>query len=496
MLSNPSQTLTALTIAGSDSSGGAGIQADLATFANFNVHGLSVITALTAQNPLGVHRVSPSSIEQITAELNAVELLNPAAIKIGMLANEEILKTVNSWLDQQSVPVICDPVMSATSGGSLLDNNGIADFKNLLNNITLLTPNIREAAILTGTNIATVEDIQLAADNLLAMGAGAVLITGGHFLEESDICLDYFKNAEQPYWLRGKRIATANNHGTGCTLSSAIAAALAHGYELIDAVVLGKMAVSQGLSQAQSIGDFTGAVAHPGGTCGIEFLPEILPANAHPLEYKTPAFSRCTTEPLGVYPVVDSAEWVEKCLAEGVPTVQLRVKDLPEDTLRELVKQSVAAQNKYGGQLFINDYWQLAIEYGAYGVHLGQEDLDTADIHQIANAGLRLGISNHAWYEIARAHAIKPSYMAIGPIYSTPTKVMRFAPQGLEQLQEWVGLLKPEYPMTAIGGINLERAPAVAKSGVGSIAVVRAITEAADYKAAIIELNNSLQVKL
>ncbi len=121
-------------------------------------------------------------------------------------------------------------------------------------------------------------------------------------------------------------------------------------------------------------------------------------------------------------------------------------------------------------------------------MHLGQEDLGTADIEAIAKAGLRLGVSTHSWYEIARAHAVRPSYIAIGPIYDTTTKAMKFGPQGLEQLTEWVNLLKAEYPLTAIGGINLERAPSVLASGVESCAMVTAITLSEDVEGTVSEL--------
>jgi hydroxymethylpyrimidine kinase/phosphomethylpyrimidine kinase/thiamine-phosphate diphosphorylase len=149
------------------------------------------------------------------------------------------------------------------------------------------------------------------------------------------------------------------------------------------------------------------------------------------------------------------------------------------------IQRSVALSRRFGARLFINDYWQLAIRHGAYGVHLGQEDLDTADIDAIRAAGLRLGVSNHSYYEIARAHGIKPSYMALGPIFPTTTKVMKFSDQGLAQLCEWANLLKDVYTLTAIGGINRERAPAVLDTGVGSCAMVTAITLAKDVDAEV-----------
>ena len=145
-----------------------------------------------------------------------------------------------------------------------------------------------------------------------------------------------------------------------------------------------------------------------------------------------------------------------------------------------------------GTRLFVNDHWQEAIRTGAYGVHLGQEDLETADLAAIAHAGIRLGVSTHSYFELARAHAVRPSYVAIGPIWATTTKPMKFAPQGIGRLRRWVGLLASLYPLTAIGGVSTERVPAVMATGVGSVAVVRAITEASDPKAAVARLRAAM----
>ena len=142
----------------------------------------------------------------------------------------------------------------------------------------------------------------------------------------------------------------------------------------------------------------------------------------------------------------------------------------------------------------MNDFWREAIDARAYGVHLGQEDLTDADLPAIAGAGIRLGVSTHSYYEIARAHAVAPSYLAIGPIYATTTKPMKFAPQGIDRLGRWVDLLKPRYPLTAIGGIDTARAPGVMATGVDSIAVVRAITEAADPFQAVADLRAAMRI--
>lgn len=194
-----------------------------------------------------------------------------------------------------------------------------------------------------------------------------------------------------------------------------------------------------------------------------------------------------TPHKLGLYPVVNSVEWIARLLDAGVATLQLRIKDLQSEQVEEDTATAIALGKQYGVRLFINDYWQLAIKHRAYGVHLGQEDLDSADLLAIHHAGLRLGVSTHDDTELARAIALKPSYIALGHIFATHTKNMPSAPQGLSALKRHIARL-PGYPTVAIGGINLDRVPAVLACGVGSVAVVSAITKAPDWRAATAEL--------
>ena len=186
--------------------------------------------------------------------------------------------------------------------------------------------------------------------------------------------------------------------------------------------------------------------------------------------------------PIGFYPVVPTAAWVERLLGWGVRTIQLRIKaadHTPTEISAEVIAAIAAAKAVSGAQVFINDHWQLALAANAYGVHLGQEDLDTADIEALRSAGIRLGLSTHTPAELARAKAVHPSYLAIGPIYPTTLKVMPYEPVGLERLAAWAKLAAP-YPVVAIGGISLDRLPGVMACGVDGAAVVSAVTLAAD----------------
>ncbi|MBP6563282.1 MAG: thiamine phosphate synthase [Neisseriaceae bacterium] len=188
--------------------------------------------------------------------------------------------------------------------------------------------------------------------------------------------------------------------------------------------------------------------------------------------------------PLGFYAVVPSVEWVARCVDAGADTIQLRNKDLQGEDLRAAIQACVDLTRNSDSQFFVNDYWQLAIECGAYGVHLGQEDMVAADLAVIASAGLRLGISTHSSEEMALALKIRPSYVACGPIYATTTKEMAASPRGLERLRAYVEQAG-DTPTVAIGGIDLARTPDVLSTGVSSIAVVRGVTEAEDHHAAI-----------
>ncbi|MBT0725490.1 thiamine phosphate synthase [Rosenbergiella sp. S61] len=187
---------------------------------------------------------------------------------------------------------------------------------------------------------------------------------------------------------------------------------------------------------------------------------------------------------LGLYPVVDSVLWIERLLNVGVRTLQLRIKHSTIDEKRDAVRHAIALAKKFDARLFINDEWQLAIEYQAYGVHLGQEDLLEADLSAIAKAGLRLGVSTHSDVEIERVLPIKPSYIALGPVFATQTKEMAMPPQGITKIAEHVAKLST-IPTVAIGGISIKRAEDVLQTGVGSIAVVSAITQATDWRSAV-----------
>jgi hydroxymethylpyrimidine kinase/phosphomethylpyrimidine kinase len=238
-------------IAGSDSGGGAGIQADLKVMSAFGLHGCSVTTALTAQNTLGVHAVEPVSGAMLQAQLEALASdLPPAAIKTGMLGSAETCRVLTEFLESATVPVICDPVLKSTSGEDLLDP---AAFGLLIAGIfphaAVLTPNLPEARQIIGEEVTGVED---AAERILETGAHSVLIKGGH--TGTSECRDYWTDGEQSLWIGSPRIKTCATHGTGCILSAAIASAIAGGQPVHEAVITAKTFLNQCLRSPADVG--------------------------------------------------------------------------------------------------------------------------------------------------------------------------------------------------------------------------------------------------
>jgi hydroxymethylpyrimidine/phosphomethylpyrimidine kinase len=257
----------ALTIAGSDSGGGAGIQADLKTFSANGVYGMSVITALTAQNTKEVSDIHPVPVDFIKKQFTAVmEDIGVDAIKIGMLHNSEVIHTIVRLLKNYKVRnVVVDPVMVATSGGKLLEDSAIATLtKELLPLATVITPNIPEAELILNTKITAREDFTRAARDLAQTGAGSVLLKSGHLKDRQLTDIFYIPSGDQLIEIPYERVKTNNTHGTGCTLSSAIAAWIARGSTLEQAIHKGldytHLTIARG--SAYRLGGGNGPVHH------------------------------------------------------------------------------------------------------------------------------------------------------------------------------------------------------------------------------------------
>lgn len=469
-----------LLIGGQDPQGCAGIAADIATVQHHDAHALPLITALTEQSSKGLNDLGAVSPEKLLAQFaNCQADFTIDAVKIGLIPNLAIAEAIKQVLLQlPGVPVVLDPVLASTSGGQLVSKE-VQQFieTELLPLVTLLSPNLNELKQLT-TELATSES---GAAQLRTAGLNACLVKGGH--AEGKIASDYFVFDEAEFYIYQTML---NNkvRGTGCVLASSIAAHLASGQDLRDAVVLAKAYVTRGIRQSETVGPYQ-VIHHSRESLALEDMPKL--CYQPELIGQEFDFLPCPKQ-LGIYPVVDSPDWVQKLVDEGIETIQLRVKDKSGSELQQQITSTLNYLNGKTVSFFVNDHWELAIEARAYGVHLGQEDLHDAQLKQIADAGLRLGISTHSYWELARALAVNPSYIALGPIYATTSKQMPFSPQGIDRLQQWVDLLQDRYPVVAIGGINLERAEALKPTGVSSVAMITAITLADDYRKATQDL--------
>ena len=254
---------TALTIAGSDSGGGAGIQADLKTFAALGVYGTSAVTAITAQNTERVSEVFELPPELVAAQIDAViSDIGADAVKIGMLSSAAIIEIVAAKVREHDLrPLVVDPVMVAKSGDRLLRGNAVNALRDqLLPLATVLTPNIPEAEVLLGHSISTWEEIRQAAVDLVAMGPLAVVIKGGH--SEGATAIDLLYDGHEFRDFTASRVDTQNTHGTGCTFSSAIAGALAKGEDLRPAVAMAKAYVTKALQMSYPVGHGHGPIHH------------------------------------------------------------------------------------------------------------------------------------------------------------------------------------------------------------------------------------------
>jgi hydroxymethylpyrimidine kinase / phosphomethylpyrimidine kinase / thiamine-phosphate diphosphorylase len=466
-------------ISGNDSAGGAGLAADLRAAEAFGVHLCPVICAITAQNSQTVTRIESTRPEVLEAQLAALEHdMPPRAVKTGLLGNAALVGVVARWIDRlrarHPVALVVDPVLASSTGSPFADQATLDAYRTvLLPRADLITPNRREAVALADAETGAPELSRA----LRSAGARAACVTGGD--EEGAMALDWVDTAQAAGWLALPRVDTAHAHGTGCTFASGAASALALGFGEADALVLAKMLTAGALRHGYPMGQGAGPVA---ARAGFATDPELLPTmsfDATPPRWVPPGstMTRAATAENGLYAIVDSAARVEQLLAAGVRTIQLRIKQPSGSRLSEEIRASIAACRQAGGRLIVNDHWQLAIELGADGVHLGQQDLaalQESERRRIAQSGLSLGVSSHSLWELARAKALAPAYIACGPVWPTTTKAMPWHAQGLDNLAWWCAMAGA--PVVAIGGIlTPEQVQAAASCGAYEVCVLRAL---------------------
>ncbi len=474
-----------LNISANDPMGLAGNHADLRAFSAMQVHGATVITATTAQNQHEFCALNAVSDEAFMSQLAAVKQQDIfKVVKIGLLARLSQAKLILESDILSNKLCVLDPVLAATSGNISQTQDRIAAIKCLMSSVDIITPNHDEVLAMLGLAVDSHEALVKAAQGFIKLGARAVLIKGGH---GENIGEDFFYTEGVSFYLCHDTYSKEYSRGTGCAMASLIAASLAQQSSVQDAVVMAKMQIEAGFKHKFKIDDSSGSLGFQTWQNHLNFDPN------HELKVQLPTlygkpyekflnFKSCNGD-LGLYPVVDRAHWLDTLLPLGINIIQLRVKDLQGGELKQEIQQAIKIAREYDAKLFINDYWQLAIECEAYGVHLGQEDLELADLQAISDAGVRLGLSSHCFFEVARAKTIKPSYIAFGPVFETQSKDMPWIPQGPNGLKYWRAHL-PNVPMVAIGGIHGERFTKVKETGVDSIAMISAITEAENPKQA------------
>ncbi len=472
-----------LTIAGSDPSGGAGIQADLRTFQSIGVTGVSAITALTVQNSRGVLAIHPLPADVLYDQAEAVlEDSRVDAVKIGMLCGAGQVRAVVELLRKFRPPnIVLDPVLASTGGVPFLDDEGmIALKKELFPLCDLITPNLLEAGVLSRISIRNQALMAPAGKALVEFGARGVLVKGGH-LPASEPCSDVLltRNAE-PQWFSCDRLTTTHTHGTGCALSSAIAAYLALGFSLEEAIARSKQLLTLALQNPVVIGSGRG---YPDMAHAILFAP-------------TPLHESRLKLLEGLYVLTDEAlrpdrspeEIVDAAFDGGARVVQYRAK---KGSFTECVSEAKSLAERVharNGILIVNDRVDIALASNADGVHLGPDDMHPRDARLALGPDRLIGVSVSS-VEEARPIARYASYLGVGAIFGSTTKADAGAPVGLDRIRE-IKAAFPKHPLVAIGGIHLDNIASVAQAGADAAAVVSAVVCAMDMKQAAADLKS------
>ena len=392
-------SLCVLTIAGSDPGGGAGVQADIRTLTALGVCVLSAITAITAQNSLGVFGVYPVEPDILAAQINRLlDDARPDAIKIGMLGGaKQVEAIVEIFEKRRPSNVVLDPVLASTGGVPLLDASGrYLLITSLIKHCALITPNISEAEMLTGLPIKDEAGMTNAGRQLLSMGAQAVLVKGGHLPgDPSDLLI---QRGKEPIRLAGHRVRTTHTHGTGCLLSSAIAARLAQGLPLNEAAVSAKNLVSESLMHPTICGQGRG---YPNAADAIAAKPSdtSLLHQARLKKFK------------GLYVITDpvlqagrsNEEVALKALAGGAQIFQLRDKTLSTPALVEQARQLSDIVHRSEKLFIVNDRVDIALASDADGVHLGPDDMSPADVRKLLGPDKLVGVSTGTVEEASAA---------------------------------------------------------------------------------------------
>lgn len=432
-------------ISGLDTSGNAGIAADIKTLNYFNVHCCPLLTCIVPQNNNRVIKIKSVDIETFSSQFNALQkYFTPQVIKVGLIKSRAMMKKLRQFLDEFNRPVILDPILATSSGFIIHTPKELSCFKNeILPCATILTPNLPEAEVLLNTKLTSKKKIEWAAKALINLGVNSVIIKGGH--SSTNTAADYWTDGDQACWLVTPKINTMPVRGTGCIFASALAANMANDETTLRSFKKTKTYLTNIITNS----------FHETGRFKVE--DNFFPA--------------CT--PIGFYPIVSEIQMLQRLVNLGVKTIQLRIKN--HCNIENVIKKACDIAKMYQVKLFINDHWHLAIKYNAYGVHLGQEDLQQADLNTIRAHKLRLGISAHNIEEAHAAEQLNPSYIAIGPVFPSATK-QKLMPLSVKQIKQLRTIITA--PMVAIGGITLTNVDHVITMGADGYAVISALENA------------------
>lgn len=477
--------VTALTIAGSDPSGGAGIQADLKTFSALGVYGATAITAVTVQNTQSVkyvHKLPPQVVyDQIVAVMEDVTV---DAVKIGMVNDAETLDAIVRALTAYRPKfLVVDPVMVSTSGCALMQPDALAIMKErLLPMADLVTPNLPEAWTLAGTD-TSVDD---AAQAILRLGVKALLIKGGHAegKTKTDYIYIYKGESVKRVEFTAETVDTLNTHGTGCTLSSAIAALLARGNGLEDAVRQAKEYLTEALKAGADVhvGRGHGPVCHFYDSevmrfCGYKVV-RYDRKTLKPYNLKTASRLQFITHFTDKYSYYDSAMMA---LDGGCRWIQLRMKDAGEAEIERVARLILPECRRRGAVFVIDDHVELALRVGADGVHLGKNDMPVDEARSLAGDGFIIGGTANTFEDVQRLAAQGADYIGCGPFRFTTTKKNLAPMLGLEGYKRILSQMKEcgiGLPLVAIGGITSDDIPQLMTAGVSGIALSGSVLRA------------------
>jgi len=474
-----------LTVAGSDSGGGAGIQADLKTFAALGVYGTSVVTAVTAQNTQGVQGVQGIEPAFVAEQMDSVlSDMVVSAAKTGMLYNEKIIKAAARKFAEYGVRnLVVDPVMVSTSGHRLLLPEAERAMREVMLPVAdFVTPNLAEASVLWGAPISGEADACQAARAIRDMGAGLVIITG---MRRGDESVDLAFDGREFRELAGPYIPTENTHGTGCSFSAALASFLAYGFEAWAAVELAKDFVTAGLRYSHNPGKGRGpvnqtALFYPGavGDGTVTGLRARVFSCWKPRQnmLEEPLLNVIIGSPW--CEGQDYAELAARAVKSGANIIQLREKEMPAREMISIARKMAMVCRELGAIFIVNDRVDVAAAAGADGVHLGQSDVPPGVARAIVGPGKIIGVSASTVDEAKAAVAAGADYLGLGPVFATSSKSDAAPPCGLETVREVAG--SSPVPVLAIGGVSLDNVRSVMEGGAAGVAVISAVWESPD----------------